>query len=129
MNGAGMLVWDAVFGSWVGWNERDRSTLRRMLRVQRTLADVFVEGTWTPLVDTTPTAIAAGVYTSRFSDGATTVWTIVNRGHDAFAGPLLDVTAPFDACFDLTTGSRLDDPAVAGRRTGAQHRRRAGGRR
>ena len=60
-----------------------------------------------------PTAIAAGVYTSRFSDGTTTVWTAVNRGHDAFAGPLLDVTAPFDACFDLTTGSRLDDPAAA----------------
>ena len=23
INGVGMVVWDAVFGSWVGWNERD----------------------------------------------------------------------------------------------------------
>ena len=32
VNGAGMLVWDAVFGAWVGWNARDASTLRRMRR-------------------------------------------------------------------------------------------------
>ena len=37
MNGTGMLVWDTVFGVWVGWNERDKATLRRMLRVQRAL--------------------------------------------------------------------------------------------
>ncbi len=35
MNGTGMLVWDTVFGVWVGWNDRDTSTLRRMLRAQR----------------------------------------------------------------------------------------------
>ena len=51
MNGTGMVVWDAVFGSWVGWNERDRSTLRRMRRGQHTLADVLLDGEWTPLVD------------------------------------------------------------------------------
>ena len=29
LNGVGMLVWDAVFGSWVGWNDRDRALLAR----------------------------------------------------------------------------------------------------
>ena len=56
MNGTGMIVWDAVFGSWVGWNDRDASTLRRMVRVQRSLADVLIDGEWTPLVDVTEEA-------------------------------------------------------------------------
>ena len=30
LNGVGMLVWDAVFGSWVGWNDRDRALLAAM---------------------------------------------------------------------------------------------------
>ena len=29
LNGVGMLVWENVFGSWVGWNERDRATAAR----------------------------------------------------------------------------------------------------
>nr|BFF25994.1 hypothetical protein GCM10025732_39590 [Glycomyces mayteni] len=48
MNGTGVLVWDAVFGVWVGWNRRDEATLRRMLRVQRALADVLADGEWAP---------------------------------------------------------------------------------
>jgi formylglycine-generating enzyme required for sulfatase activity len=35
MNGGGMLVWENVFGSWIGWNERDRSILRAMIAIQR----------------------------------------------------------------------------------------------
>ncbi len=50
VNGVGMVVWEAVFGSWVGWNERDASTLRHMVRAQRALADVLADGEWTPLV-------------------------------------------------------------------------------
>ena len=61
MNGAGMLVWDAVFGSWVGWKERDKATLRSMLRVQRAFADVLTRGEWTPLADIGAAALAAGV--------------------------------------------------------------------
>ena len=32
LNGVGMLVWENVFGAWVGWNERDKALLRAMLR-------------------------------------------------------------------------------------------------
>ena len=44
LNGAGMLVWESVFGSWVGWNARDRSLLRAMVAVQRRYADLLSEG-------------------------------------------------------------------------------------
>ena len=29
LNGTGMLVWDVVFGVWVGWNERDTRVVNR----------------------------------------------------------------------------------------------------
>ena len=38
MNGSGMLVWENVFGSWIGWCQRDRATLRTMLAIQRRYA-------------------------------------------------------------------------------------------
>ena len=28
LNGVGVLVWENVFGAWVGWNERDKALLR-----------------------------------------------------------------------------------------------------
>ena len=31
LNGVGVLVWENVFGAWVGWNERDKELLRAML--------------------------------------------------------------------------------------------------
>ena len=49
LNGTGMLVWDVVFGVWVGWNERDRRLLRTMLDVQRRHAELLTHGEWTPL--------------------------------------------------------------------------------
>jgi hypothetical protein len=49
LNGVGVMVWEVVFGVWVGWNARDAATLRRMLPVQRGFHDWLVGGTWTPL--------------------------------------------------------------------------------
>ncbi|MGB3438806.1 MAG: SUMF1/EgtB/PvdO family nonheme iron enzyme [Actinophytocola sp.] len=107
MNGTGMLVWDTVFGVWVGWNERDKATLRRMLRVQRALTTLFVGGEWTPLTDASAEAIAAGVYASRFAEPGLTLWTLVNRGDRDFAGHALTATTDGTAWFDLTSGARL----------------------
>ncbi|SDZ25349.1 SUMF1/EgtB/PvdO family nonheme iron enzyme [Herbiconiux ginsengi] len=144
MNGTGILVWDTVFGVWVGWNDRDKSTLRRMLRVQRALNEVLVEGEWTPLADASAAALAAGVYVSRFSLGELTLWTAVNRGDADYTGPLLDPAALTPgvsaglhrtssepgasgvadartvgevhgvALFDLTAGRRVEVESVAG---------------
>lgn len=111
MNGVGMLVWDTVFGVWVGWNERDKSTLRRMVRVQRALNDVLVDGDWAPLEGATSQALAAGVYVSRYSLGGTTLWTVVNRGTSDFVGPVVEGLADrlANGAFvaDATTGTLL----------------------
>lgn len=49
LNGVGVMVWEVVFGAWVGWNERDAATLRRMLPVQRGFHRWLLDGAWTPL--------------------------------------------------------------------------------
>lgn len=116
MNGTGILVWDTVFGVWVGWNDRDKATLRRMLRAQRALSAVLIDGSWAPLADGTDAAIAAGVYTSRFQLGGLTLWTLVNRGETDFTG---DAVEPLAALLDgdvtvvdITAGVRLDAARV-----------------
>lgn len=49
LNGVGIMVWEVVFGAWVGWNDRDSATLRRMLPVQRGFHRWLTDGEWTPL--------------------------------------------------------------------------------
>jgi Sulfatase-modifying factor enzyme 1 len=89
INSVGLMVWEVVFGVWVGWNPRDAATLRRMLPVQRALAEVLLEGDWTPLAPLDETAHTAGVYASRFEHDGVTAWTLVNRGGSAWTGPVL----------------------------------------
>ncbi|GGM13901.1 SUMF1/EgtB/PvdO family nonheme iron enzyme [Nakamurella endophytica] len=84
LNGCGVLLWDNVFGSWVGWNERDRAGHRRMRHVHRWFGDLLENGDWTPLVDLGPAADAAGIYASRFADAGRRLYLLVNRtGTDA----------------------------------------------
>lgn len=85
LNGTGMLVWESVFGSWVGWSARDKSLLRAMLAVQRAHAELLVAGEWTPLAARNadgPTTVVG----SRWADGETTLWALVNRSGSPFAG-------------------------------------------
>lgn len=88
LNGVGVMVWEVVFGVWVGWNPRDAATLRRMLPVQRGFSDVLLDGEWTPLVDLGPEAEAAGVYGSSFDDGVTRLLLLANRGTRDFVGAI-----------------------------------------
>ena len=92
LNGVGMLVWENVFGAWVGWNERDKGLLRAMLSVQRKHADLLVTGEWTPLAAASPDG---RVVASSWTDGETTLWALANRG-DAYAGAVgeLEVEIP-----------------------------------
>ena len=92
LNGVGILVWENVFGAWVGWNERDKGLLRAMRPVQRQYADLLATGEWTPLAAASPDT---RVVASRWSDGETTLWTVANRGGD-YTGPVgeLDVEIP-----------------------------------
>lgn len=118
MNGTGMLVWDTVFGVWVGWNERDKATLRSMLRVQRAFTDVFSHGDWQPLAGGTDAAIAAGVYTSTYRLGSTTLFTLVNRGDSDYRGEAVAALVgglPSDGsrAYDLCAGVELDAAQVS----------------
>ena len=92
LNGVGMLVWENVFGAWVGWNERDKELLRAIVSVQRAHAELLATGEWTPLAAASPDA---RVVASRWTDGETTLWALANRG-EAYAGPVgeLEVEMP-----------------------------------
>src|SRR6185503_4236163 len=88
----GMLVWENVFGAWVGWNERDKALLRAMLPVQRRYAKLLSTGEWTPLAAASPDG---RVVASRWADGETTLWALANRG-EGYDGPVgeLEVEIP-----------------------------------
>jgi len=89
LNGVGVMVWEVVFGVWVGWSPRDAATVRRMVTVQRAAQPLLLGGDWTPLAELAPEAEKAGVYASRWEADGVTLWTLVNRGDEDYAGPLL----------------------------------------
>jgi formylglycine-generating enzyme required for sulfatase activity len=104
MNGSGMMIWENVFGSWVPWNQRDRSILRAMLPIQRRFTKLFNYGNWTPLVPVEQ----SGVFASLWEDNDLRLWTLVNRNESACNGVLLK--APLVAMhryFDLLKGVEI----------------------
>jgi hypothetical protein len=126
LNGVGVLVWENVFGSWVGWSDRDKSMLRAMLPLPRAHADLLTTGAWTPLAahgGGVPPEVAA----SRWTDGTTTLWAVANSGAQPFAGPLvgtdLEVTVPAGGIAALVGGEQV--MAAPGDETGAFPARRA----
>jgi hypothetical protein len=109
MNGTGMLVWENVFGTWVGWNARDRSTLRAMLPIQRRYAALLAGDGWTPLVP----AVAPRVYASLWEGGGVRLWTLANRDDQEAQGTLLRVSHRDGAVYyDLVAGREIR-PEVA----------------
>ncbi|WP_275002770.1 SUMF1/EgtB/PvdO family nonheme iron enzyme [Promicromonospora iranensis] len=94
LNGVGVMVWEVVFGVWVGWSRRDAATVRRLVTVQRAAGNLLLDGEWTPLAELAPEAEAAGVYASRWELDGVTLWTLVNRGDTDHTGPVLAPGAP-----------------------------------
>ncbi|GAA2537887.1 hypothetical protein GCM10009860_18250 [Microbacterium mitrae] len=86
LNGVGVMVWEVVFGVWVGWSERDANTLRRLQTVTRAAEDLLLTGAWTPLAALTADAEAAGVYASSWEKEGVTLFTLVNRGTTDWTG-------------------------------------------
>jgi hypothetical protein len=104
LNGVGVLVWESVFGVWVGWNDRDRAVLRGMRRVQREYADWLRAEDWTPLADHVP---GTEVYASRWVHDDVPLWTVVNRG-EAYEGAwLVTGERPGHRFYDLVGGAEL----------------------
>ena len=102
VNGIGVMVWEVVFGVWVGWNDRDAHTLRRMVAAQRALHDLLTRGEWTPLVNLGPAAHAAGVFGSRFTSGGHRLDALVNRS-DVDTGVTIAVDGD-DTAYDVGAG-------------------------
>ncbi|GAA4244634.1 SUMF1/EgtB/PvdO family nonheme iron enzyme [Dactylosporangium darangshiense] len=104
LNGCGVLVWESVFGVWVGWNERDRAVLRAMRAVQASHAAWLRAEDWVPLADHPG---EGWVYASRWTHDDTPLWTVANRGDD-HDGPWLTTGArPGRRFVDLVTGAEL----------------------
>jgi formylglycine-generating enzyme required for sulfatase activity len=104
INGSGMMVWENVFGSWVGWSKRDRSILRSMLPIQRRYSALFAGEGWSPLVSTE----MPGVYASLWEAGGLRLWTLVNRAEEKREGTLLNVQdQPGARYFDLIQGREV----------------------
>jgi sulfatase-modifying factor enzyme 1 len=114
LNGAGMLVWENVFGSWVGWSPRDRAALSAMLCVQRRFARHLSHGEWTPLAD--PADVTApSIFSSRFEHAGSRLWTIVGRDGHAL-GPsdkMRTESRAHERWFELLSGQELT-PVVHG---------------
>lgn len=105
LNGAGMLVWENVFGSWVGWNARDRSAWRTMRRVAQHVARHFSHGAWTPLADV---GAEDALFASRFDLGRQRLWTVFTRGARPLGRDQLTVDArDGERWFELATGTEL----------------------
>jgi formylglycine-generating enzyme required for sulfatase activity len=109
MNGSGMMVWENVFGSWIPWNQRDRSLLRAILPIQRRFSRLFSGEEWTPLVPVEQ----PGVFASLWEGEDLRLWTLVNRTLSGIEGPLLKVASkPGDRYFDLIAGSEASSKSA-----------------
>jgi len=105
MNGSGMLIWENVFGTWVGWNARDRSILRSMLPIQRRYSSLFSGEQWTPWVETE----APDVFASLWELDGLRLWTLINRSGRTVDATLLKVPHREGArYFDLVRGSEIE---------------------
>lgn len=113
LNGIGVMVWEVVFGVWVGWSDRDALTLRRMSAAQRGLAGLTRDGEWTPLADLGEGAPAQGLFGSRFAAGGQSLYAVANRS--AVEGTVSVDAAGANAAFDVWSGYPLD--VVGGRVT------------
>lgn len=105
MNGAGVLVWENVFGSWNGWSDRDKAILRAFAPIRRRFAELFYRGEWTPLVECS----LPGIYASRWRHEGATLWTFVNRTRGYPKGTVLPIANDGALrLFDLIRGVEVD---------------------
>lgn len=90
LNGAGMLLWEVVFGSWVGWNQRETRMWKEMVAILRDHNDRITTGAWEPLTKLDDLAEAHEIYASSFTKDDSTLYTIINKNAQSYSGPILD---------------------------------------
>lgn len=88
LNGAGMLIWEVVFGSWVGWDEQQVTMWREMVKVLREHHELVTLGDWQPLTKLADSAEAAGLYASKFSSDGSALYTVINKSDSGYHGEI-----------------------------------------
>ena len=105
MNGAGILVWENVFGSWVAWSSENRELIRTMLPIQRAFTLHFSHGVWKPLLP----LCSSGVYASEWRRDDSRLLTVVNRTNRRISGHWIELpTSADETYFDLISGEPFD---------------------
>jgi formylglycine-generating enzyme required for sulfatase activity len=105
MNGSGILIWENVFGQWLGWNERDKSIYRSMYSIQYRFTELFSGEEWTPLSEE---SLVKGVYISSWGGDGIQLRTLVNRNDSEAEGIFLKIKADKELrCFDLVKGEEI----------------------
>jgi formylglycine-generating enzyme required for sulfatase activity len=110
MNGSGMMIWENVFGQWLGWNEKDKTTIRCITSIQRRYKELFSGENWIPLYDRSS---ADGVYVSSWGKNDLKIRTLVNRSDREFTGELFKAKyEPGIRWFDLVSGEEIHPETV-----------------
>jgi hypothetical protein len=105
MNGSGILVWENIFGQWLGWSERDKCIYRSTKTIQKYFADLFSGENWTPLAVVSP---MSGVFISRWEKEGIILWTLINRNETDSEGILFRTQfLPGYKLFNLTEGTEI----------------------
>ena len=90
LNGAGMLLWEVVFGSWVGWNLRETKMWKEMVSILRQHNELITKGDWEPLTKLEDEAETHGLYASKFTLDGSSLITIINKNQDSYEGEILN---------------------------------------
>lgn len=105
MNGSGIMIWENVFGQWVGWNERDKSILRLMSPIQKRYIHLFSGEGWMPMAGE---SLNENVYANCWEAAGLRLWTLVNRSEQPIEGDLLKVIKnQGDRFYDLIQGKEI----------------------
>ena len=111
LNGAGVVVWENVFGSWYPWNDGDKNLLKSMHKVQRAFSDLLSLGDWRPFVPMADQSLRA----SRWERGGTVLWALANpSGRDVTGADVSFALTPGLVAVDVLTGRTIDptEPTV-----------------
>jgi len=112
LNGAGVVIWDDIFGSWNAYTPRDQALLRRMVPIQRQFSDLLASDGWEPFYPT----LVQSVDASYWPGDARALWMIVNWSTEPVTGDILQVEHHAGTrYFDLWNGVELSPTLRDGR--------------
>ena len=103
-NGVGYESWENIWGIWNQITPRDAEALRRVATIERAMATYLISRDWQPYAETEQ----AGIFGSRWPQGNSTLWTLVNRTSYDVEGRQLRLPARAGVhYFDLWHGVEL----------------------